>query len=56
MHKISEVGDWAIAHSGDSHDKVRIVSEKWGIDGVVPKRVLHDLIEALRQATESEPG
>ena len=35
MHKISAVGDWAIAHSGDSHDKVRIVSEKWRIDGIV---------------------
>jgi hypothetical protein len=56
MHKISEVGDWIIAHSGEGHDKVRIVSPKWGIDHQVPKRILHDLIEALRQATESEPG
>ena len=56
MRKISEVGDWTIAHSDESHDKVWIVSSKWGVDSHVPKRVLRDLIEALRQATESEPG
>ena len=56
MRKISEVGDWAVAHSGESNEKVWIVSAKWGVDSHVPRKVLHDLIEALRQATEKEPG
>lgn len=56
MHKISEVGGWSIAGSAESSDKVRLINEQWGVDVHVPKRSLHDLVEAIRQATEKEPG
>lgn len=56
MHKISEVGGWAIASSSVGSDKVRIVNAQWDVDVLVPKSSLHDLVEAIRQATEKEPG
>ncbi len=56
MHKISEAGGWIIASNSVGSAKVRIVNTQWGIDVHVPKRSLHDLVEAIRQATETEPG
>ena len=45
-----------VGSSSLGSDKVRIVNAQWDIDVHVPKRSLHDLVEAIRQATETEPG